>query len=110
MCSYVCVGGHVFTCLSPLAHDLVGSLVRQRRLHVFYFQSLCAFELRHLSIDEEESEPLACGWQKFYTLCEALVGVPDIMEPSIMIKVAAQLRQDELSIFSPNPSSTNFST
>lgn len=28
--------------------------------HVFYFQS--ALELRHLSIDEEKSEPIACGF------------------------------------------------
>lgn len=76
--------------------------------HVFYFQSLRAFESRHLSIDEEEGEPLACGWQKMYILCQ--VSAPDIMEPSVMIKVATQLRQDELSIFPPNPSSTNFST
>lgn len=53
--------------------------------HVFYFQSLCAFELRHLSIDEEESEPIACGWQKFSTLCQAPVSVPDIMGENILI-------------------------
>lgn len=53
--------------------------------HVFYFQSLCAFELRHLSIDEEESEPIACGWQNFSTLCQAPVSVPDIMGENILI-------------------------
>lgn len=53
--------------------------------HVFYFQSLRALELRHLSIDEEESEPIACGWHKFYPLCQALVSVTDIMEQSILL-------------------------
>lgn len=53
--------------------------------HVFYFQSLCALEPRHLSIDEEESEPIACGWHKFYTLCQALISVIDITEQSILL-------------------------
>lgn len=94
MCSALCVcvhacavgGGCVSTCLSLLAHDLVGSLVRRRQFsHVFYFQSLCAFELRHLSIDAEESEPIARGWQKFYAACQMLVSGPDTVEQNIPI-------------------------
>lgn len=53
--------------------------------HVFYFQSLRAFELKHLSIDEEESEPIACGWHKFYLLCQGLQSVTDIMEQNILL-------------------------
>lgn len=53
--------------------------------HVFYFQSVRAFELRHLSIDEEESEPIVCGWHKFYLLCQLLLSVTDIMEQSILL-------------------------
>lgn len=48
--------------------------------HIFYFQSLCALELRHLSIDKEKSEPIACGWHTLYTFCQALITVIDIME------------------------------
>lgn len=34
MCVRLCGGGYVFTCLSPLAHDSVGSLGRQGRFCV----------------------------------------------------------------------------
>lgn len=64
--------------------------------HIFYFQSLCAGELRHLSIDEVKSEPIACGWHTFYTLSQALINVIDIMEQSILLRTAAQVQLDEL--------------
>ena len=35
-CVLMCVlGGYVFTCLTLLAHDLAGSLVRQRQSHMY---------------------------------------------------------------------------
>lgn len=55
-------------------------------LRAFYFQSLCAFEPRHLSIDGwgwwwwwgGVCELMACAWQKFSTLHQAFATVADM--------------------------------
>lgn len=36
LCSEMCVGGYVFTCLSLLAHNLAGSLVRQFHMYSIF--------------------------------------------------------------------------
>lgn len=73
--------------LSPYIRSRFSWIISETEMvsRIFYFKSLCALKLRHLSIDEEKSEPIACGWQTFYTFSQALINVIDILEQSMLL-------------------------
>lgn len=82
MCVCVCVCWRICLHLSFSIKSRFSWIISETEKvsHIFYFQSLFALELRHLSIDKEKSEPIACGWHMFHTFCQALITVIDVME------------------------------
>lgn len=87
ICVYVCVYLRICLHLSLSIRSRFSWIISETEKvsHIFYFQSPCDTELRHLSIDKEKSEPIAYGWHTFQTFCQALINVTDVMVGNLLL-------------------------